>query len=1363
MLAIPSPDVLLNLFASAAQALGLLALMLGGGAFVRRRNAVPGPGQLQQTPAWRRYVTLSLLVAVSVAFLLYHLRVVDATNQRLGTNLTRRSTEAQKGVGDTSLKTLSFSAQVQHPRGVSTEQLQQWIDRGDRLTLIDVREPEEIEMGGIAGTVARRYPDLQADPGLVRQAVDTVVLLCESGNRSSELCNWFFEQGLTTHFLIGGYEKWVAEYRPMTGQRSEGSEIRATPDYPQKNLLLDTPDVIALFTKQGAQFVDVRYPEDFALEHLPGAINVPLRKMREAEVEAALRDLPARPIVAVCYDKRSSFYAQILGLRLHRLGGDFRGRYTVPHEFALPVAQAEYVARWQADRAGDTLWGRTKAQAGAIVLWLVDRCGLLGAVVLFALLLRLAMLPFSLLAERDQFAQRQLAPRLAVLKERWQHDPLVLRRESMAALTEAGVSPLRNLVGALLQLVLFTAAFAGVDAAAASGAASPWWLDLSQADRSGIVPVAFAAVMFWFVRLQQQRRTWLVPALFVGVVTALVWQCRAGVQLYLAVSIALMGLQTVLQRRWLARRHGRREPRPAPRRLVPLAQAGDHPDLGNKAVRLGKLLQAGMPVPQGFAVPWGVSPTTEELLAACRRAGIRTAAVRSSAEGEDGAEGSMAGMFLSELDVAPAQLQDAIARVRASYGGRPGGVVVQAFRPADHAGVLFTVDPAHGGRMLAEMVAGCGDALVSGRATPRSFRFGRVSGRPAQPEAPPMPLAQLLELGRAAERLFGRPQDIEWVHVAGGFELVQSRDITRLPDGSRGKPAAIESERRRLLDMVATAPVDEAVLVQSEISALLPTPTAYSLDLFESLWAAGGSVDRAARATGFTYEVRVDAAPLVLTAFGRSYVDRRQWQQRCSKQLGAMASFRMAAAGKSIEEDWRAGQPAQLQRLLLLEAVDARRLGDADLLQLAADVRRTFVEETYVRAETINMAAEYFVGAARSRAQRAGLDAAVVLADHTGTVVSRAFSILGEDRAREDRVHDFLAAFGHRAAHDFELSEARYGEDSGKVFAMLSRRGGRHDAARETSLQTLPKVLQVAIERARRFQVLKEEAKHEAMRDLAVLRRLLLQIGERFELGAGVFDLLPEEVAGLADPARREAARQKAEARAARRRRLLEVELPGDLSVAALEQLGDAAAVATVATGELAGAYVAGSREVVGRVRVLRSVDELHTVVPGEILVARFTDPCWLSAFELAGGLITEVGGWLSHAAIQAREQDLPTIVGVPGACGALRTGELVRLRHDGVIERVAERRQPRRSVDLPATLVLGETRCSIRLTDVGPGGAGILVANPAALPEGTFRLEVGQEVVESAVAWRNCTRAGIRFSAVPAALRNPETKAEVR
>lgn len=63
-----------------------------------------------------------------------------------------------------------------------------------------------------------------------------------------------------------------------------------------------------------------------------------------------------------------------------------------------------------------------------------------------------------------------------------------------------------------------------------------------------------------------------------------------------------------------------------------------------------------------------------------------------------------------------------------------------------------------------------------------------------------------------------------------------------------------------------------------------------------------------------------------------------------------------------------------------------------------------------------------------------------------------------------------------------------------------------------------------------------------------------------------------------------------------------------------------------------------------------------------EILVTERTDPGWAPVFKGLSGLIIERGSLLSHSAILAREQRLPTIVGVAGACTRLRTGMRVRL-----------------------------------------------------------------------------------------------------
>ena len=83
-----------------------------------------------------------------------------------------------------------------------------------------------------------------------------------------------------------------------------------------------------------------------------------------------------------------------------------------------------------------------------------------------------------------------------------------------------------------------------------------------------------------------------------------------------------------------------------------------------------------------------------------------------------------------------------------------------------------------------------------------------------------------------------------------------------------------------------------------------------------------------------------------------------------------------------------------------------------------------------------------------------------------------------------------------------------------------------------------------------------------------------------------------------------------------------------------------------------------------GPVHVVRdpSRDELE---PGEILVAEFTDPGWTPLFMNAAGLVSEVGGVLTHGAVVAREYGIPAVVGVRGATTVLRTGQRVRV--DGV------------------------------------------------------------------------------------------------
>ena len=99
-----------------------------------------------------------------------------------------------------------------------------------------------------------------------------------------------------------------------------------------------------------------------------------------------------------------------------------------------------------------------------------------------------------------------------------------------------------------------------------------------------------------------------------------------------------------------------------------------------------------------------------------------------------------------------------------------------------------------------------------------------------------------------------------------------------------------------------------------------------------------------------------------------------------------------------------------------------------------------------------------------------------------------------------------------------------------------------------------------------------------------------------------------------------------------------------------------------VPAGALVGLPVsAGTVE--GRARVVHDVGEAD-FEPGDVLVTVCTDPSWTPAFLAVTGLVTEVGGLMTHGAVIAREYGLPAVVSVEGATRLIRDGQ--RIRVDG-------------------------------------------------------------------------------------------------
>ena len=88
-----------------------------------------------------------------------------------------------------------------------------------------------------------------------------------------------------------------------------------------------------------------------------------------------------------------------------------------------------------------------------------------------------------------------------------------------------------------------------------------------------------------------------------------------------------------------------------------------------------------------------------------------------------------------------------------------------------------------------------------------------------------------------------------------------------------------------------------------------------------------------------------------------------------------------------------------------------------------------------------------------------------------------------------------------------------------------------------------------------------------------------------------------------------------------------------------------------------------------GRARVILDMAEAD-LEPGDILVTAYTDPSWTPVFVAIAGLVTEVGGLMTHGAVIAREYGLPAVVGVEQATELIRNGQRLRVHGtEGYVE----------------------------------------------------------------------------------------------
>ncbi|WP_435817885.1 rifamycin-inactivating phosphotransferase [Micromonospora aurantiaca (nom. illeg.)] len=295
-----------------------------------------------------------------------------------------------------------------------------------------------------------------------------------------------------------------------------------------------------------------------------------------------------------------------------------------------------------------------------------------------------------------------------------------------------------------------------------------------------------------------------------------------------------------------------------------------------------------------------------------------------------------------------------------------------------------------------------------------------------------------------------------------------------------------------------------------------------------------------------------------------------------------------------------------------------------------------------------------------------------------------------------DAIAGYLDRYGMRCVGEIDITRPRWSErpatlvplilDNVRTFApgAAARRfaQGRERAeakAREVldRLRALPDgerraaETQAVIERVRTFAGYREYPKYDIVSRYAVYKQALMGEARRL-VRAGVL-AGPEDVFYLTfDEFREVAATGSVDAALIRRRReefrAHRSLTPPRVLTSDGEALNGSYRRDDVPPGALAGLAVSAG-VVEGRARVVADLAGAD-LEPGDILVTAHTDPSWTPLFVAVAGLVTEVGGLMTHGAVIAREYGLPAVVAVPDATRLIPDGGRIRVHGtDGYVE----------------------------------------------------------------------------------------------
>ena len=598
--------------------------------------------------------------------------------------------------------------------------------------------------------------------------------------------------------------------------------------------------------------------------------------------------------------------------------------------------------------------------------------------------------------------------------------------------------------------------------------------------------------------------------------------------------------------------------------------------------------------------------------------------------------------------------------------------------------------------------------------------------RQQQPALTDPQLTRLAQLGRLIEAHFGQPQDIEWCLADGDFQIVQSRPVTTLFP----IPAVSDHENHVYISVGHQQMMTDAMrplgLSVWQLTAPRPMAEAGGRLFVDVTTRLGSPTSRAA-----LLDVIGRSDPLLFDAL-RTILERGDFIPALPDEgPGDMAPYsapahvetdpaiaaelieRSQASIATLKRDIRTKCGPELLDFILADIQELRRiLFDPQSIQvIMAGMQTTWRLSEHLQAwlgeknavDTLTQSVPHNV---TSEMGLALLDVADVIRPYP-EVVAFLQHVEDEDfldglpalaggREARDTIAAYLGTYGMRCVGEIDITRPRWSERPTTLVPMLlgniknfepgagqrrfeqGRRQAR-DKEQEllTRLRALPDGEQKAdevkrmIDLIRTFTGYREYPKYSMISRYFVYKQALLKDAERLMQARVLRDR--EDIFYLRFSELHEVVRtNQVDDQLIRQRkdafRSYQALTPPRVFTSDGEVVAGRYRRDGVPAGALTGLAVSAGT-VVGRARVILDMAEAD-LQAGDILVTAYTDPSWTPAFVAIKGLVTEVGGLMTHGAVIAREYGLPAVVGVEHATRLIRDGQRIRVYGtDGYIE----------------------------------------------------------------------------------------------